>query len=112
GGNGRLVLVASDNSDLHNMNAQHDVENQRWSGWIPVLGGHPSRIALDYNSDGRLALFSHLGKDGQLWCTSQMAYGSTEGERAWTELAPSDIRQFAVVRDLTPPAAAFAATQP
>ena len=90
------------------MNAQIDVETQRWSGWIPFAQGHPTRIVLDYNSDGRLTLFSYLGKDGELWCMSQMAYGSTEWELDWTKLAPSDIRRFAVVRDPTPPAAAFA----
>jgi hypothetical protein len=32
-----------------------------------------------------------------------MKLDSTEWELAWTQLAPNDIRQFAVVRDLTPP---------
>ena len=31
-GDDRLVLVATDNSKFHNMNAQLDVETQRWSG--------------------------------------------------------------------------------
>jgi hypothetical protein len=103
-GDDRLVLVATDRSNFHNMNAQLDVETQQWSGWNPFSMGSPSRLALDYNADGRLTLFSYYGKDGQLWCISQMAYSSTEWELAWTELAPSDIRQFAVVRDPTPPA--------
>jgi hypothetical protein len=104
-GDDRLVLVATDKSNFHNMNAQLDVETQQWSGWNPFSTGTPTRLALDYNSDGRLTLFSYYGKDGQLWCISQVAYSSTEWELAWTELAPSDIRQFVVVRDPTPPAA-------
>jgi hypothetical protein len=106
-GDDHLVLVATDNSQYHNMNAQLDVEMQRWSGWIPFSPGSPSRTALDYNSDGRLTFFSHFGKDGILYCTSQMAYSSTEWEQSWTLLAPKDIQQFAVVRDPTPPESAF-----
>jgi hypothetical protein len=113
-GDGRLMLVASDNSNYHIINAQLDVETQRWSGWHPFAAGHPTRTALDYNSDGRLTLFSYLGKDGELWCMSQVAYSSTEWDLDWTKpaLAPSDIKRFAVVRDPTPPATAFAATKP
>jgi hypothetical protein len=99
----RLVLVASD-SKVHNMNAQFDVGMQQWSGWIPFSVGNPTQLALDYNSDGRLTLFSYLGSGGYLYCISQMAYSSTEWEWEWTQLGTS-IHQFAVVRDPTPPAA-------
>jgi hypothetical protein len=109
-GDDHLVLVATDKSKYHNMNAQLDVEMQQWSGWIPFsTAAYPTQLALDYNSDGRLTLFSYyVGETSGLWCISQMAYNSTEWELAWTELAVSrDIRQFAVVRDPTPPESAF-----
>ena len=106
-GDDRLMLVASDNSksQFHNMNAQLDVEMQQWSGWIPFSFGNPAQLALDYNSDGRLTLFSYLS-DGGLNCISQMAYSSTEWEWEWTGLGDK-IHRFAVVRDPTPPESAF-----
>ena len=56
----------------------------------------PVQTALDYNSDGRLSLFSHWllppGPSGGLWCVSQMAFDSTEWELAWTQLANGDIK--------------------
>jgi hypothetical protein len=105
-GNDRLVLVASD-SKVYRMNAQLDVETQRWSGWMPLLSASaPTQLALDYNSDGRLTLFSYGASGGWLYCTSQMAYSSTEWEWEWNHLG-SSFHQFAVVRDPTPPAAAF-----
>jgi hypothetical protein len=108
-----LVLVATDQSRVHNVNSQYDVAMQQWGGWNPFsMTDYPTQLALDYNSDGRLTLFSHWinlpdGKFGGLWCISQMEYNSTEWELAWTMLAPGDIRQFAIVRDLTPPVSAF-----
>ena len=98
-GDDNLVLVATDNSKLHNINSQLDVQMQRWIGWNPFLmSDYPTQIALDYNSNGRLTLFSHWllppGQFGGLWCVAQMAYNSTEWEMAWTQLAPGDIRQL------------------
>jgi hypothetical protein len=69
---------------------------------------NPTQLALDYNADGRLSLFSHwllpTPPYGGLRVAAQMKLDSSEWELAWTELAQSDIRQYAVVRDLTPPA--------
>jgi hypothetical protein len=66
----------------------------------------PARLSLDYNADGRLALFSLLllnnGTNG-LWTLNQMAIDSSEWEVGWTTLACSNLKQIAVVRDLTPP---------
>jgi hypothetical protein len=110
-GDAHLVVVATDTSLLQNMTMQLDVEAQQWSAWTAVssFSGAPPRNALDYNADGRLTLFSHLPPGspppnaGGLWLKSQMAFDSTEWEWAWTVLAPDSIRQYAVVRDLTPP---------
>jgi len=89
---------------------QLDVEAQQWSAWnaFSLFSGGPPRTALDYNADGRLSFFSHVPpaaspNPGALWLKSQMAFDSTEWEWAWTPLAPDSIRQYAVVRDLTPP---------
>src|SRR5262249_16939744 len=103
----RLVLVATENSEarVHHMNAQRDVEAQRWSGWMPfATAGFNTHLALGSNADGRLTLFAHLGHDGTLYYVSQVADGSTEWDIAWTQLASGDLRRFAVVRDPTPPA--------
>lgn len=109
-GSDHLVLVATDNKQFHNMTRQLDVEEQQWGGWMAIASGGPVQSALNYNADGRLTFFSHTLTGlpppdyGGLWCTSQVAFDSTEWGLAWTELAPKDIVQFAVVRDLTPPA--------
>ena len=111
-GDAHLVVVATDVNLLQNMTMQLDVEAQQWSAWTaisPFSGSAPPRNALDYNADGRLSLFSHLPpaspqpNPGGLWLKSQMAFDSTEWEWAWTVLAADSIRQYAVVRDLTPP---------
>ena len=92
------------------MTMQLDVEAQQWSAWnaFSLFSGGPPRTALDYNADGRLSFFSHVPpaaspNPGALSLKSQMAFDSTEWEWAWTPLAPDSIRQYAVVRDLTPP---------
>ncbi len=108
-GDGHLVLIATDASNLHNMNQQWSVDPQQWGGWIPFGStSWPTELALDYNADGRLTLFSHwvlpnVPPYAGLWCISQMQLNSSEWELSWTQLAPSDIKQYAVVRDLTPP---------
>jgi hypothetical protein len=101
-GDSELVLVATDSSMLHNVNNQLSAELQQWSGWNAFAAtGHPVQLALDYNADGRLTLFSHWllsgGQFGGLWCVSQMNFDSTEWELSWNELAPGDIKQYAVV---------------
>jgi hypothetical protein len=109
-GDDHLVVVGTDNKQMHNMNMQFNVEAQQWSGWIPFATGGPVWTALDYNADGRLTFFSHTltgmppPNYGGLWFVSQMAFNSTEWDLTWTELAPDGIHDFAVVRDLTPPA--------
>jgi hypothetical protein len=109
-GDDHLVVVGTDNKQLHNMNMQLDVETQHWSGWNAFATGGPTWTALDYNADGRLTFFSHLltglppPNYGGLWCMSQMVIDSTEWDLTWTELAADGIHDYAVVRDLTPPA--------
>jgi hypothetical protein len=108
-GDGDVVLAATDRSKFHNTSRQLSAEAQQWSGWIPFnISANPTQLALDYNADGRLSVFSHdlpasTPPFGGLLVASQMKLDSTEWELAWTQLAPNDIRQFAVVRDLTPP---------
>src|SRR6202008_2981826 len=81
----------------------------QWTGWIAFnISDNPNQLALDYNADGRLTLFNHwifpaTPPFGGLWTVSQMKLDSTEWELAWTQLAPNDIRQYVVVRDLTLP---------
>jgi hypothetical protein len=108
-GDGHVVLVATDKTKLHNVNQQWNATTQQWTGWIPFNGtDYPTQLALNYNADGRLTLFSHwllpnTPPFGGLWCISQMVPDSSEWELLYTQLAPSDIRQYVVVRDLTPP---------
>src|SRR5205085_11361260 len=106
-GSDHLVVVATDKNNFHNMTKQQDVETQQWSGWIAFSTGAPPQLALDYNADGRLTFFSHFllapPKFGGLWCLSQMAFDSTEWELEWTLLAAEDVKDYVVVRDLTPP---------
>jgi hypothetical protein len=110
-GDDHLVVVATDMKYIHSMTWQLNVEAQQWSGWNPFLFGSAPTLqsALDYNADGRLTFFSHLGTGlpppnyGGLWFVSQMAFDSAEWEWTWTELAKDGINHYAVVRDLTPP---------
>jgi hypothetical protein len=103
-GRGRLVLVASDGTNL-NMNLQWSAEAQQWSGWTLLQETEPQTLALNYNADGRLTLFRHHAPMGGLWCVSQMVRDSTEWELTWTQLAGDDhaLQSCVVVRDLTPP---------
>ena len=106
-GDDHLVVVAN-SAGLHYMNMQLSVEAQQWSGWNIFTGDSgPAQIALDYNADGRLTFFSHRIVTppglGGLRLKSQIAFDSTEWEWAYTELAADGIKQYAVVRDLTPP---------
>jgi hypothetical protein len=103
-GEGRLVLVASDGTNL-NMNLQWSAKAQQWSGWNLLQETAPLALALDYNADGRLTLFGHRAPMGGLWCVSQMVRDSTEWELTWTQLAGDDrgLQNCVVVRDLTPP---------
>lgn len=110
-GDGDIILVACDQAKVLSANAQLDVATQRWSGWNDFsYSDWPTQVALDYNADGRLSLFSHwllpqnIGIGG-LWTLNQVAVDSSEWEIGWTNLAPGGIVQFAVVRDLTPPSA-------
>jgi hypothetical protein len=110
-GDDHLVVVGTDWDLWHNMTMQLGVEAQQWSPWtaVSIFSGAAPRTALDYNADGRLALFSQLPPGspgpnaGGLWLKSQMAFDSTEWEWEYTMLAANNIRQYAVVRDLTPP---------
>ncbi|CDX56129.1 conserved hypothetical protein [Mesorhizobium plurifarium] len=106
-GDGDIMLVASDQQHVHSFNAQYDAATQNWSGWRDFnFSTAPARLSLDYNADGRLALFSLLqlnnGTNG-LWTLNQRAIDSSEWEVGWTTLAVSNLKQIAVVRDLTPP---------
>ena len=108
-GDDHLVVVATDSASFHNMTMQLDVEAQQWSGWTIFSGDSGAvQTALDYNADGRLTFFSHrIGIAppglGGLRLQSQMAFDSTEWEWGYSELAADGIKQYAVVRDLTPP---------
>lgn len=109
-GDGHLFLTACDQSKVLSFNAQTDAGSRSWSGWRDFASSdYPVALALDYNADGRLSLFSHwllpasIGIGG-LWTIAQAAIDSTEWEISWQSLAPGQIKQFQVVRDLTPPA--------
>lgn len=91
-------------------NAQMGPAGLLWSGWRPFNSSDwTTELQLNYNADGRLSLFSHwllpesVGVGG-LWTLSQVALDGTEWYVDWMQLAPGGIQQFAVVRDLTPPA--------
>ena len=106
-GDDHLVVVAN-SLGLHYMTMQFSIEAQQWSGWTIFSGDSgAAQIALDYNADGRLSFFSHRILSppglGGLRLKSQVAFDSTEWEWAFTELAADGIKQYAVVRDLTPP---------
>jgi hypothetical protein len=107
-GDDDIVLVATDKTFIQHANQQWNAAAQQWTGWIAFSHtSAPPRLALDYNADGRLSLFSHPVPNPPpyygLSVTSQMKLDSTEWEFASTQLAQSDIRQYVVVRDLTPP---------
>ena len=107
-GDGDIVLAASDQQHVHSFNAQYDAATQSWSGWRDFNASSANtRLSLNYNADGRLALFSMMiqndGTNG-LWTINQVAIDSSEWEYAWTLLAGGNLKQIAVVRDLTPPA--------
>ncbi|UVK56049.1 hypothetical protein DBIPINDM_002625 [Mesorhizobium sp. AR02] len=107
-GNGDIMLVSSDQQHVHSFNAQYDATTQNWSGWRDFnVSGANTRLMLDYNADGRLALFSLMSgapnNSNSLWTLSQMGIDSTEWEYSWVSLADSNVNQAIVVRDLTPP---------
>ncbi|WP_167448994.1 hypothetical protein [Mesorhizobium hawassense] len=106
-GDGDIMLAASDQQHVHSFNAQYDAATQNWSGWRDFnSSGANTRLSLDYNADGRLALFSMMiTNDGSnsLWTINQMAMDSSEWEWSWTELTSRNLKQIVVVRDLTPP---------
>ncbi|TPM27889.1 hypothetical protein [Mesorhizobium sp. B2-3-4] len=107
-GDGDIVLVTSDQQRVHEFNAQLDAAAQIWTGWRDLsASSYSTRLTLNYNADGRLALFSMMimpdGTNG-LWTINQMAIDSTEWEYQWTSLTDNNLKQIAVVRDLTPPA--------
>jgi len=109
-GDGHLMLAASDNARIHSFNSQVSPTTLSWTGWRDFSNtSWPVQFFLDYNADGRLSLFSHwllppANGVGGLWVLSQATVDSTEWEYTWTELSPNNIKQFSVVRDLTPPA--------
>lgn len=107
-GDGDIMLVASDQQHVHAFNAQYDAATQNWSGWRDFnASGANTRLSLDYNADGRLALFSMMitnNGTNSLWTINQMLMDSSEWEWAWTLLADGGIKQAQAVRDLTPPA--------
>ncbi|MEO5758380.1 MAG: hypothetical protein ABIQ51_16140 [Mesorhizobium sp.] len=106
-GDGDIVLAASDQQHVHSFNAQRDAVTQDWSGWRDFnMSQASTRLSLNYNADGRVALFSMMAtQDGTsgLWTLSQMGIDSTEWEYAWTTLTENNLKQIVVVRDLTPP---------
>lgn len=107
-GNGDIMLISSDQQHVHQFNAQYNASTQNWSGWRDFnASGANTRLMLDYNADGRLAVFSLLsgaaGNSNSLWTLSQMSIDSTEWEYSWVSLADSNVNQAIVVRDLTPP---------
>jgi hypothetical protein len=109
-GDGDIVFAAQDANGNVYLNTVQDVESQLWSGW-QLLGtaNGVGPMTLEYNSDGRLTLFiRHELGDQMLWCTSQIAFNSNAWEVAWTLLSNSALARYGVVRDLTPPASAFA----
>jgi hypothetical protein len=102
-----IVLVSSDQQRVHEFNAQWDAYTQNWSGWRDFANSlYATRLTLNYNADGRLALFSLIampdGTNG-LWTLNQMAIDSSEWEYAWINLTTDNLKQIVVVRDLTPP---------
>lgn len=106
-GDGDIVLVSSDQQRVHEFNAQWDAYTQNWSGWRDFgISLYSTRLTLNYNADGRLALFSLIampdGTNG-LWTINQMVIDSSEWEYAWTNLTTDNLKQIVVVRDLTPP---------
>ncbi|MFC3326531.1 hypothetical protein [Mesorhizobium cantuariense] len=106
-GDGDIVLVSSDQQRVHEFNAQWDAYTQNWSGWRDFGNSlYATRLTLNYNADGRLALFSLIampdGTNG-LWTLNQMAIDSSEWEYDWTNLTTDNLKQIVVVRDLTPP---------
>ncbi|MDF3152681.1 hypothetical protein P3C58_11875 [Mesorhizobium sp. XAP10] len=105
-GDGDIVLVAADQHFLQ-FNAQWDAYTQNWSGWRDFGASlRSTRLTLNYNADGRLALFSLArmpdGTNG-LWTINQMGIDSSEWEYNWTSLTDNNLKQIVVVRDLTPP---------
>jgi hypothetical protein len=109
-GDGHILVAASDTTKVHSFNSQTNAATGEWTGWREFANSdYPVVLALDYNADGRLTLFSHWidlppGPFGGLWTISQSASDSTEWTIQWNQLAGRDILQFQVVRDLTPPA--------
>ncbi|TIX22170.1 hypothetical protein [Mesorhizobium sp.] len=106
-GDGDIVLAASDQQHFLQFNAQWDAYTQNWSGWRDFNKSlYPARLTLNYNADGRLALFMLMlmpdGTNG-LWTLNQMGIDSSEWEYAWTSLTDNNLKQIVVVRDLTPP---------
>ncbi|QKD00981.1 hypothetical protein [Mesorhizobium loti] len=106
-GDGDIVLVSSDQQRVHEFNAQWDANTQNWSGWRDFgVSLYATRLTLNYNADGRLALFSMMIMPDNtfgLWTINQMAIDSSEWEYAWTSLTDGNLKQIVVVRDLTPP---------
>ncbi|BCG77406.1 hypothetical protein MesoLj113b_09480 [Mesorhizobium sp. 113-3-3] len=106
-GDGDIVLVATDQQHVLQFNAQWDAKTQNWSGWRDFgFALNSARLSLNYNADGRLALFMLMvmpdGTSG-LWTINQMAIDSSEWEYDWMALTTSNLKQIVVVRDLTPP---------
>ncbi|WP_051370903.1 hypothetical protein [Mesorhizobium loti] len=106
-GDGDIVLVSSDQQRVHEFNAQWDASTQNWSGWRDFgVSLYSTRLTLNYNADGRLALFSMMIMPDNtfgLWTINQMGIDSSEWEYAWTSLTDGNLKQIVVVRDLTPP---------
>lgn len=106
-GDGDIVLVASDQQRIHEFNAQWDANSQNWSGWRDFgVSLYATRLSLNYNADGRLALFSLMlmpNGTNALATISQVGIDSSEWDYGWTTLAEDNVKQIVVVRDLTPP---------
>ncbi|TPK58184.1 hypothetical protein FJ546_24125 [Mesorhizobium sp. B2-4-19] len=106
-GDGDIVLVSSDQQRVLAFNAQWDAATQNWSGWRDFgVSLFATRLTLNYNADGRLALFSLMvmpNGTNSLGTVSQMAIDSSEWEYNWTLLTEDNLKQIVVVRDLTPP---------
>lgn len=110
-GHGHLVVAAKaygaagGGTDLY-ANYLQDAEHQVWRGWEAIATAVPPAgpVAMAYNADGRLTYFAHDGgSPGSILAIDQAAMDSTSWTAEWT-LIGVGMREFAVVRDLTPPA--------
>ncbi|WP_349362433.1 MAG: hypothetical protein ABL307_08575 [Roseitalea porphyridii] len=105
-GNGLIVLAGIGEHGELFTNLQVDALRQQWLGWqqvgkVPGFG----LLMMDYNADGRLALFQSDSRARSLSFVDQYTVDSTSWNAGFTQLAAEGIVTYGVVRDLTPPGA-------